>query len=139
MGPPTEEDLSPQYLGRAIASWMLCIFQIIFALLHLYSPLAYRMGQQSTTYVVSYITTLGPYWVVLFGITGILLLVSLMKQSKWRWKAHLSCGSIFCGYTAALFTGAIFDHPFGPFTYPAMSLVITIGHALLMLSYGGDR
>lgn len=126
-------------IRRKIGSWLFTIFQIAFGLLHLKPSLAYRIGSTSTTYIVGYINSLGPYWVVLFVLSGLFTAYTLLRKDGWCWIGHLFCGAILAGYTAALYVGALGDSPHGPLTYPTMSLVITSCHAMLMHSYGGDR
>lgn len=132
---------------RILASWILFSFQAIFAVLHVFPPLAYRVGLKgSTTAVVAYINELGPFWIIAFGATALGLGVSLIFR-KWKqtYLWHLVSGAVFGGYTAALFVGALGDYPHGPVTYPLLALLPVIGHFLLALSYsnndttGGDR
>jgi hypothetical protein len=129
---------------RAIASWILFSFQGLFAVLHVFPPLAYRVGAKvSTASVVAYINELGPVWISAFGITALGLGLSLiLRKGHQTYLWHLMSGAVFGGYTAALFVGAFGDSPHGPVTYPVLAALPVIGHFLLALSYsttGGDR
>lgn len=124
---------------RAAASWILLAFQLTFSVLHLFPPLAYRVGLKgATTQVVAYINELGPVWALAFGLSACgLFLALLSKKGRHIW--HLITGSVFMGYATALFVGAWGEAPHGPITYPVLAILPVIGNFLLALSYGGDR
>lgn len=132
--------MPPRRFGtRDIASWILWSVQFVFAVLHFFPSFVYRVGgTKTTTMVVAYVNDLGPFWILGFGFTAIGLLVSILR-GKHAYIWHLFCGAVFVGYTTALFIGALFDQPHGPITYPILAVVVTLGHFLLALSYGGDR
>jgi hypothetical protein len=130
---------------RPAASWVLCSLQAIFAVLHFFPSLAYRVPTPAsptpapTMSIVAYIDSLGPFWVYGFGVSAAVLALSLRWKKSSRTYTHIFCGGVFASYMIALFFGALFDHPHGPLTLPILACLPVAGHAFLAISYGGDR
>jgi hypothetical protein len=77
--------------------------QAAIALLHLYPPLVYPARPVSTTVVV-FISDLGPWWLVAFGLSAVALIITL-KLNRHRQYGHLACGAVWIAYSVALWWG----------------------------------
>lgn len=125
--------------ARQIASTFLALFQIYFAVLYLFPVLVTPPTPAPTIKVVLFIQSLGPYYTLGFAVSGGVLLLTLLWRRSLAFIGHLACFSVFFAYTVALFLGAFSASPHGTLIAPSLCLVPVVGHALLALSYGGER
>lgn len=124
---------------RSIVSGFLCAFQLYMALIYYFPSLVTRaINPSPTVSTVQFIQSLGPYYTLGFAISGGILLITLLTR-RLIYVGHLLCFSVFFAYMIALLLGALSDHPYGPIVAPSLCLVPVVGHALLVLVYGGEK
>lgn len=121
---------------RMIVSFCLAIFQLYFAVLYIFP--SFTSSPAPTVKVIQFIQSLGPFFTVGFGISGGLLLATLLWR-RFIHVGHMCCLAVFMSYGVALWFGAFGQHPHGTLIGPSLCFVPIIGHAALALSYGGDR
>lgn len=110
------------------------ILQALAAVLHSF-PRLVSPGRPTTMTVVVYIDSLGPVWVILFGVTALGLAVSLYRRQCMNW-AHLSAAVVWVLYTSALIVGAWATK--GAWFFPVVTAAIVFIHAKLASGYDDD-
>jgi hypothetical protein len=123
-----------RYPGRFQLSVLLAVAQVAIGVLHLWPHLVYP-SNPATTKVVAALSGLGPVWVVWFGLSGLLLVLSLYANRLIH-VAHMLTGSSWLAYAFALEVGAWASH--GTHFLPAVTAIIAAVHIVAAVSYSND-
>lgn len=110
------------------------MLQAVAAVMHAFPRLVYP-DRPTTTTVIVYINSLGPVWVVLFGVTALGLAVSLCKRRWMNW-GHLTSAAIWVLYMSALSYGAWATK--GTWFFPVVAAALVFIHTKLAFGYDDD-
>jgi 4-hydroxybenzoate polyprenyltransferase len=118
-------------------SWVLLGIQLVVAGVHLVPRLVY-LPNPRTARVIEFInTTLGPWWVVLFGLSTVALFLTLQRK-RFRHFGHLSCVFVWVAYTVALWFGALTSRPVGPVLFASVATGLVFVHLVVATAYADD-
>lgn len=78
--------------------------------------------------VVRHIETLGPVWVIGFGLTAAGIVIALAWRPRHLWLAHVAGVGMTLGYAVALWTGAWFSRPTAPIMSAVLATVVAATH-----------
>jgi hypothetical protein len=122
---------------RVHLSVALLVLQAIAAVLHAVPSLVYSTtARPTTTRVVAYVSQLGPIWVLVFGITALGLLVTMIRgRSAHLAVAHLVAAGSWVMYASSLWIGALAAEPHGTVFYPCITTAMAIVHSIIASSY----
>lgn len=115
---------------------MLLAFQLVAAVFHCFPSLVYPARPTTTAGVVALSQNIGPIWVVLFGVSALLLVLGLARGRGLHW-AHAACSTVWTIYAAVLFTGAIVTH--GTFWFPSVVMFLAVLHVLCAWFYNDEE
>lgn len=117
---------------------MLLGLQVIAAGLHVVPSLVYPVSSvRTTTRVVAQVNALGPVWVLLFGLSS-LLLGTTLAANRAQVHGHLSCATVWVMYATGLWIGSLATEPHGTVFFPVIATFVVIFHMLLAASYNED-
>jgi hypothetical protein len=112
--------------------------QVVATAVHIVPRLVYsQRTNRITTRIVAQLAELGPLWVVMFGVTALMLSAALW----WRHgqaTAHILCGAVWVFYDANLWIGALADTPRGTVFFPITVAIIVAWHLIVATSYNDD-
>jgi len=117
-------------------SWVLLAVQVVVAVLHGFPSLVYRPNPR-TARVVEFINSLGPWWIVAFGLSATVLLVSLWRR-RYRHLGHLACMFAWVVFAVALWFGALASRPIGPILFACVATGLVLMHLVIATAYADD-
>jgi hypothetical protein len=121
---------------RVTLSWVLLGIQAVVSVLHGFPRLVYRPNPQ-TARIVEFINSLGPYWVVAFGLSTVALVVSLVWH-RYRHIGHLACMFTWVVFAVALWFGALASNPIGPILFACVATGLVLVHLVIATAYADD-
>lgn len=124
---------------RTPASLVLLTLQVIATGLHVVPSLVYpaTTAIRTTTRVVAQISSLGPVWVLVFGVSS-LLLGGAMAINRGQVHSHLICAAVWVMYSTGLWIGSLAAQPHGAVFFPVIASFVVVFHMLLAASYNED-
>jgi hypothetical protein len=127
---------SRQY--RTPASVVLLALQAVATGLHVVPSLVYPPANvRTTTRIVAEISSLGPVWVLVFGVSSLVMGVTLAID-RGQAHAHLICAAVWVMYATGLWIGSLAVAPHGTVLFPVVATFVVIFHMLLAASYNED-
>jgi hypothetical protein len=115
----------------------LVLLQLVATGLHVVPSLVYPHTALKTTRVVAEINSLGPVWVLLFGVTSLGLGAALW-WNRGETYAHLACAGTWVFYATGLWIGAFGEQPHGTILFPVVATMTVLFHTILAASYNED-
>lgn len=112
----------------------MALLQAVAAVMHAFPRLVYP-NRPTTTTVIVYINSLGPVWVVLFGVTALGIAASLYTRRWMNW-SHLAAAAVWVAYASALGYGAWSTG--GTWFFPAVAAAVVFVHTKLASGYDDD-
>lgn len=126
---------SNQHIGfRHRLSMTLAVGQVVLAVMYLF-PGILTPDRPTTTRIVLELARVGPIWTIVFGLTGIGIILGL-RVHKVLHVAHAATGSSWIGFVFALVLSAIANN--GTYLLPALALVLAAVNFVLAVSYSED-
>lgn len=123
---------------RARASLVLLALQLAATGLHVVPSLVYPSSPyRTTTRIVAALSGLGPLWVLLFGLTSLLLTVGLLRGRGAHY-GHVGCAGVWVFYATGLWFGAFGSIPHGTVLFPLLASFMVVFHMFLASSYNRD-
>lgn len=87
--------------------------------------------------IVSYIDSLGPIWLIGFGVTSLLLITALLLRPLWlRW-AHVAALAVSTSFCFALWAGFALSSPRPTIIAATLSIAVVGGHFAMSDLYSG--
>ena len=128
----------PHRQYRVSASVVLLVLQVTATALHVVPSLVYPVvAVRTTTRVVAQINSLGPVWVLAFGISA-LILGATLRLDRGQAHGHLICAAVWVMYATGLWIGSLAAEPHGAVFFPVITTFVIIFHMLLAASYNED-
>lgn len=123
---------------RSAVSWFLCVFQCYLAVLYLFPQWVGQTRPGNPTWrIVLFIQNLGPYYSIAFGVSGAVLLITLIARRR-IYIGHTLCFGVLLAYAMSLLIGTLGVTPHGPVLAPSLCLVPIMTHAVLAFVYSGE-
>lgn len=123
---------------RTNLSLVMLALQVTAAVVHIVPSLVYPvLSVRTTTRIVAEINSLGPVWVLCFGVSSLLLGITL-RLGRGETYGHLACAAVWVFYATGLWLGTFATSPHGTVLFPIVATMTVTVHFITAASYNED-
>lgn len=126
--------IGPLSRVRFLIFVVLCLGHLALAVAYRLPFLSIEQVEHGGPSIVDFIDRSGPWWTILFGLTGIAVAVAVMTRAGLT-VAHTLAGSVTAGYATASWIGAFMSAPSRPVIAAVLATVVTLVHVVMSNSY----